>query len=174
VKKTSEGLVYAIVALVLVQLVFSLLFLYDLLSSIFQFRTAPLSWEAHEALEAAGAFGLVLGFVLGLLVLRNLRRELAQVQSRLRVASDGFSQLVEEEFSRWTLSPAESEIALFMLKGLNNAEIAEVTGKKPGTIKAQCNAIFRKSGLANRNQLSSYFIEILMQEPLDTLSRKAS
>jgi DNA-binding NarL/FixJ family response regulator len=73
---------------------------------------------------------------------------------------------VQEEFDEWALSPAEKDIALFMLKGLNNVEIAEVTGKRQGTIKAQCNAVFRKSELSNRAQLASYFIEILMQEPL--------
>lgn len=153
-------------ALVVVQLLFSILFLYDLLSSFFGFRSKPLPWEVHEALEAAGVLGLLLGFVLGLILLRNLRAELAQVNSRLRVASDTFADLVQEEFDDWALSPAEKDIALFMLKGLNNVEIAEVTGKRQGTIKAQCNAVFRKSELANRAQLASYFIEILMQEPL--------
>jgi DNA-binding CsgD family transcriptional regulator len=163
---SGKALFRAVVVLVAVQVIFSGLFLYDLLSSLFSFRSEPLSWEVHEALEAAGVVGLGLGFILGLIVLRNLQRDLTRMNSRLRVASDGFSELVHDEFQCWGLSPAEQDVALFMLKGLSNPEIAEVTGKKLGTVKAQCNAVFRKTGLANRNQLSSYFIEVLMQEPL--------
>jgi DNA-binding CsgD family transcriptional regulator len=156
-----------------VQAFFSVLFLYDLLQSLFRFRTEPLSWETHEALELAGVLGLVLGFVLGIIALRRLRREFSDVNSKLRVASQGFFDLVQDEFTSWQLSPSERDIAMYILKGLSNAEIAEVTGKKQGTIKAQCNAVFRKTGLSNRSQFTSYFIEILMQEPLNDRKKAA-
>lgn len=149
------------------QAIFSLLFFYDLLQSLVRFRTEPLSWEMHEALEMAGVLGLLLGFVLGIVALRKLRQEVSDVNSKLRVASQGFFDLVQDEFTRWQLSPSERDIAMYILKGLSNAEITEMTGKKQGTIKAQCNAVFRKTGLSNRSQFTSYFIEILMQEPLN-------
>lgn len=171
--KSNKRLKFAIVALVLVQAVFSLLFLYDLLQSLIRFRTEPMSWEMHEALELAGALGLVLGFVLGIVALRRLRQEFSDVNSKLRVASHGFFDLVQDEFTRWQLSPTERDIAMYILKGLSNAEIAELTGKKQGTIKAQCNAVFRKAGLSNRSQFTSYFIEILMQEPLNERKKAA-
>ncbi len=138
-----------------------------MLQSLVRFRTEPLSWEVHEALELAGVLGLLLGFVLGVMALRRLRKEVSDVNSKLRVASQGFFDLVQDEFTRWQLSPSERDIAMFILKGMSNTEIADITGKKQGTIKAQCNAVFRKTGLANRSQLTSYFIEILMQEPLN-------
>lgn len=138
-----------------------------MLQSLVRFRTEPLSWEVHEALELAGVLGLLLGFVLGVMALRRLRKEVSDVNSKLRVASHGFFDLVQDEFTRWQLSPSERDIAMFILKGMSNTEIADITGKKQGTIKAQCNAVFRKTGLANRSQLTSYFIEILMQEPLN-------
>ena len=47
------------------QAFFSLLFFYDLLQSLVRFRTEPLSWETHEALELAGVLGLLPGFVWG-------------------------------------------------------------------------------------------------------------
>lgn len=157
----------------MVQAFFSLLFFYDLLQSLIRFRTEPLSWEIHEALEMAGVLGLLLGFVLGIVALRRLRQEFSDVNSKLRVASQGFFDLVQDEFTRWGLTPSERDIAMYMLKGLSNAEIAAMTGKKQGTIKAQCNAVFRKTGLSNRSQFTSYFIEILMQEPLNDRKKAA-
>lgn len=152
---------------------FSLLFLYDLLQSLISLSAEPLSWEIHEALELAGVLGLLLGFVLGIMVLRKVRQEVNDVSSKLRVASQGFYELVQEEFTRWQLSPSERDIAMFVLKGLTNTEIAEMTGKKQGTIKAQCNAVFRKTGLSNRSQFTGYFIEVLMQEPLNDRKKAA-
>lgn len=169
----NRKLKYAIAALVAVQAFFSLLFLYDLLQSLFSLRAEPLSWEMHEALELAGVLGLLLGFLLGIMVLRKVRQEVNDVSSRLRVASQGFFDLVQDEFTRWQLSPSERDIAMYILKGMSNAEIADMTGKKQGTIKAQCNAVFRKTGLSNRSQFTSYFIEILMQEPLNDRKKAA-
>ena len=53
------------------------------------------------------------------------------------------------------------------------AEIAALRETKDGTIKAQSNAIYRKSGVAGRAQLVSLFIEELMAEDI-TSARQAS
>lgn len=148
------------------QILLTGLYLYELLSSHLSLRSGPLSWEMRELLELAAALGLLLGLSLGIVALQRTRQNLAELESRMRVASSAFYDLVEDEFKTWGLSPREHEIGLFMLKGLSNAEICDVTGKAEGTIKAQSNSLFRKAGLANRTQLLGYFVEVLMQEPL--------
>lgn len=145
---------------------FGVLFFYDLLSSWLPFRTQPLNWQAREVLELAGGLGLLLGFAAGFYFLRNLNTQVTDLNARMRVASGAFQKMVLEEFKVWRLSPKEQDIAMFILKGLTNAEICELTGKKEGTVKAQTNAIFRKASVSNRSQFTSHFIEILMQEPL--------
>ena len=57
-------------------------------------------------------------------------------------------------------------MALLAIKGLSLAEIAAVRKTKDGTIKAQCNAIYRKAGVTGRTQLLSLFIEELLAEGL--------
>jgi len=45
-----------------------------------------------------------------------------------------------------------------------------VRESKDGTIKAQCNAIYRKAGVRSRTELLSLFIEELMGDGLETSS----
>ena len=55
-------------------------------------------------------------------------------------------------------------MALFAIKGMNTAEIADLRQTSQGTVKAQSAAIYRKAGVANRAQLLSLFIDHLMQD----------
>jgi DNA-binding NarL/FixJ family response regulator len=137
-----------------------------MLSSFLPFEREPIPWETREALEVGLVLTLIISVFHGIYALRKMRGEIGEVQSQLRVASASFNALIEDDFADWGLSPSETDVALFILKGMSNAEIADLTNKKVGTVKAHSNAVFRKSGLANRNQLSSHFLEVLMQEPL--------
>ena len=76
-------------------------------------------------------------------------------------ASKAFRGLLDEYFNRWSFSGAEREVTQLILKGCTIAEIAEIRGAAEGTIKAQTNAIYRKSGYANKTQLLSAFLEDL-------------
>jgi len=76
-------------------------------------------------------------------------------------ASKAFRDLLDEYFNRWGFSGAEREVTQLILKGCTIAEIAEIRGAAEGTIKAQTNAIYRKSGYANKTQLLSAFLEDL-------------
>jgi DNA-binding NarL/FixJ family response regulator len=152
--------------LVLVQAVSAISVLLYMLSSFLPVVREPISWEAREALEVALVLTLLISVFHGVFALRQMRGEIGQVQSQLRVASASFNTLIEDDFAKWQLTPSETDVALFILKGMSNAEIGDLTGKKVGTVKAHSNAVFRKSGLANRNQLASHFLEVLMQEPL--------
>jgi len=121
-----------------------------------------ISWEVHEAIEVTAVVGLVIGFVLGLMLVRNLLARNSKVEGQLRVASGEFHTLLKEHFVQWGLSPSETDVAYFAIKGMSNNEIAELRGTSDGTVKAQLNAVYKKAGLESRTQLLGYFIEELM------------
>ena len=64
------------------------------------------------------------------------------------------------------LTPSERDVAMLSIKGLSIADMAGLRETKEGTIKAQCNAVYRKAGVTGRPQLLSLFIEELMAESL--------
>jgi DNA-binding CsgD family transcriptional regulator len=89
-----------------------------------------------------------------------------RIEGQLRRASTAFAELLDERFAEWGLTPAERDVAWFTIKGLSLAEIARLRQTSEGTVKAQSNAIYRKSGVSGRTQLLSLFIEDLMDENL--------
>lgn len=123
-------------------------------------------WRVHEAIEIAAAVGLVTGVVMGAIALRRTQVAHARARDRLRMVSLAFSELLEQRFDEWGLTPAERDVALFSVKGLSTAEIARLRNTSEGTVKAQTNAIYRKAGVSGRAQLLSLFIEDLLDDPL--------
>ena len=155
---------WIILALFVVQAICALFFVSDILSSVLGIQSAPLSWRTRELLELGAALGLVLGLVLGAALLIGALRGRSQAEERLRRASGAFSDLLDERFAEWQLTPAERDVALFAIKGMSTAEIAVLRTTSEGTVKAQTNAIYRKAGVTGRPQLLSLFIEDLMRD----------
>ena len=122
---------------------------------------------ARELLELAATVGLVLGAVLGGLLLRSSLRRTREAENALRAASGAFMELVDDHFTELGLTAAERDVALFALKGMSIAEIAELRQTSQGTVKAQTNAIYRKAGVSGRPQLLSLFVDELMDAPAD-------
>ncbi len=83
-------------------------------------------------------------------------------------------EMLEDRFARWGLTPAERDVALFVIKGFSTTEIAELRQTAAGTVKAQTNAIYRKSGTSGRAQLISLFVEDLMGDGLAPGSSRAA
>ncbi|MBD3626450.1 MAG: helix-turn-helix transcriptional regulator [Rhodobacteraceae bacterium] len=115
-------------------------------------------------IEIGAAFGLLMGFVVGLRALIVTMRRNREIEDRLRAASTAFAELLEQRFAEWGLTPAERDVAWFTLKGFSNAEIAGLRQTSEGTVKAQSNAIFRKAGVSGRSQLMALFLDDLLVE----------
>ncbi len=126
----------------------------------------------HHYLEFAVVVALVLGIAFTAFEIRKVLRRNKSMETTLRAASGAFNQLMEDYFDAWSLTPSERDVALLAIKGLSIAEIAEARHTKEGTIKAQCNATYRKAGVTGRPQLLSLFIDELMGDGL-TESRPA-
>lgn len=154
----------ALLGLFVVQAVSAFFFVSDILFSILGIKVPPIDWQLHELMEIAAAVGLVAGLVLGAQALISARREAAEARERLRRAALAFHDLLEERFAEWRLTAAERDVALFALKGLSTAEIAQLRATSEGTVKAQTAAIYRKAGVSGRGQLLSLFIEDLMED----------
>lgn len=153
-----------LVAVFVVQALCALFFVSDILLSVLGIYLEPISWQSREFIEIGAAVGLLLGLGLGGVMLWRALHETAQAREKLRRASSAFSEVLEERFSEWALTPAERDVALFALKGMSSAEIAQLRATSEGTVKAQTAAIYRKAGVSGRGQLLSLFIDDLMDD----------
>ena len=75
---------------------------------------------------------------------------------------DGLSQSIDLQLEQWHLSAAEKEVAFLLLKGLSLKEIALARGTSEKTARVQSSAVYAKSGLAGRSELSAFFLEDLL------------
>ena len=157
---------YVLLGLLVIQVLAAAFFIQDILITVLQIPIAPINWQFYEFIEIGAAIGLVLGVVFGTLAVRRSVRDAARMKSQLRAASGAFMELLEERFAEWSLTPAEHDVALFAIKGLTISEIANIRSTSEGTVKAQTNAIYRKSGVNGRAQLLSLFIDDLMGDAL--------
>lgn len=94
--------------------------------------------------------------------LHAARVEAGQWKRDSRVLIEGLGAAIERQFERWSLSPAESEVGLLLLKGLSHKEIASLRNTSERTVREQSRALYRKSGLAGRSSLSAFFLEDLL------------
>lgn len=152
-----------IAVILLAQALCAVFFVSDIFLNVIGARTAPITWQTRELLEIGAALGLILGVVLGAVALINALSRSNRAEAKLRAASQAFAELMQERFAQWGLTPAEKDVALFAIKGMSTAEIADLRDTSEGTVKAQTNAIYRKAGVANRTQLVSLFVEDLME-----------
>ncbi|MGB3315184.1 MAG: LuxR C-terminal-related transcriptional regulator [Albidovulum sp.] len=156
----------ALVALLFVQILCAAFLVGETLLTFLGIQHRPLSWEIKELLEIGAVLGLVFGAALGVTVLtRSLRRQ-KRAEDQLRQVSGAFMELMQTRFHDWGLTSAEKDVALFAIKGMSTPEIAALRGTAEGTVKAQTNAIYRKSGVTGRPQLLSLFIEDLMDDDM--------
>lgn len=94
--------------------------------------------------------------------LSRVRSESDRWRSAAKVHVEGLGRAIDQQFKTWKLSDSEAEVAMLMLKGLTQKEIAHLRGSEEGTVRQQAAAVYRKSGLANRSELGAYFLEDLL------------
>jgi DNA-binding CsgD family transcriptional regulator len=133
---------------------------------------------------AEGAIIALVVVGIGLLTRRymELRSEARRLEEKLEVTRDdaerwrreakelleGLGEAIDRQFDRWELTPAEREVALFLLKGFSHKEIAEYRDVSDRTIRQQAHAVYEKADVSGRAQLSAFFLEDLLLPSLDT------
>jgi DNA-binding CsgD family transcriptional regulator len=94
--------------------------------------------------------------------LETARREADRFREEAQGALCGLGEAIDHQFTRWNLTRAEREVGLLLLKGLSHKEVADVRSTSETTIRQQALAIYRKSGLRSRAELSAFFLEDLL------------
>ncbi len=74
----------------------------------------------------------------------------------------GLAVQIQKQFDTWQLTRAEAEVGLLMLKGLSHVEIAQARNTSERTIRDQARAVYQKSGVTGRTELSAFFLEDLL------------
>lgn len=154
---------WLIFAILIVQAICTIFFIFDILTSVLGLRAEPMAWHMREILEIGAALGLALGFILGAIALRRSIKSRREAEHRLHRASSAFLEGLEARFCAWALTPAERDVAVFLVKGMSISEIATLRNTSEGTVKAQSAAIYRKAGVSGAPQLLSLLIDDLMQ-----------
>lgn len=112
----------------------------------------------------------------------HLERDLARAQAETqrwreeaRTYLEGLGQAIDRQFERWSLTAAEREIGLLLLKGLSHKEIANIRKTNEQTVRQQSLSLYRKAGLSGRNDLSAFFLEdlLLPSSPSEPSARSA-
>jgi len=85
----------------------------------------------------------------------------------------GLGEEIDAQFRDWGLTPVERDTALLVLKGYGHKEIASLQGKSDRTVRQHAAAVYRKSGLAGRAELSAFFLEDLLLPTADDAEREA-
>jgi len=93
-----------------------------------------------------------------------LKKEITIEKSKSARLAGELLQVMKEQFSKWSLTASECEVALLLIKGLSMKEIAQVRQVKEKTVRGQATAIYAKASCAGRHELAAYFIEDLMSE----------
>jgi DNA-binding CsgD family transcriptional regulator len=94
--------------------------------------------------------------------LRQAEQEFERFRAEARDHLQGLAVAIDRQLERWSLSPAEREVALLLLKGLSHKEIAGVRATSERTVRQQALVVYRKAGLGGRAELSAFFLEDLL------------
>lgn len=71
----------------------------------------------------------------------------------------GIENVIDAHAKAWGLTKAETDVAILLVKGFSNAEIAGIRQSALQTVKTQASAIYQKSCLVGRYQLIAFVTE---------------
>lgn len=113
-------------------------------------------------MECLIALALLGGIVMAARYIRRLRFDIRRNAIALASARGALAEHIASRFAEWRLTPGESDVAMFALKGCDVAEIARLRGAATGTVRAQLSQVYAKAGVTSQSMLLSLFIEDLL------------
>ncbi len=135
-------------------------FVFDIVSDLWSNEDGYL----HITLELLVFFAISLVLFRELQQVKSLTKEITIEKSKSARLAGELLQVMKEQFSKWSLTGSECEVALLLIKGLSMKEIAQVRQVKEKTVRGQATAVYAKANCAGRHELAAYFIEDLMSE----------
>lgn len=160
-KQKPKNAARILMILIAIQAFSAVFFIVDVMSD-FRELGAQAATQLHFYIESTATVSLVAAIVFEVNYLMYLLRREAHLVNSLRIAGSAVHDVIESEFENWHLTPAEQDVATFLVKGLSTTEIADMRGSAEGTVKAHLNAIYRKSGTRNRAEMLSLLIDTMM------------
>ena len=151
-----------LIGLMLIQGISAFFFLSELWSEVLGIRQTALPYEVHEVIQIFASIGLMAGMISTAAVLSQSFRRVTDLSRQVDVAAGQFQTHLQNLFQEWGLSPSERAVAIYAMKGFSNSEAAKLRGTSASTVKTQLNAVYRKSGCANRQQLMAFLVEELI------------
>jgi DNA-binding CsgD family transcriptional regulator len=97
--------------------------------------------------------------------LETSRRDAVEWRTEAQDLIKGLGAKIDDQFAKWHLTPAEKEVALFLLKGFSHRDIARLREVSEATARQQARAIYRKAGITGRHDLAGFFLEDLVLPP---------
>lgn len=91
-------------------------------------------------------------------------------RGRAQQALEGLGFAVAAQFHAWGLTPAESEVAMLLLKGHSHKSIARATGRSERTVRQHAVMVYHKSRLGGRAELAAFFLGDLVLPPSGTIT----
>ena len=119
----------------------------------------PLS---HLMLEGGVFFSIVLVLMFEISRVLRLSSRIAISEKQVSQFKARLSEVIQTEFKKWELTDVEQEIALMLIKGMSMQEIGDARGVKEKSVRHRATGIYAKAQVANRYELTSYFIEDLL------------
>ena len=149
----------ALAAFLLVQSLAAVFFISDALTDLIEGFITP-----HLIIEGLVAVALAAGLVFGTVALRRTIEQMNAQAAALQAARGALAEVIEAQFADWGLTPAERDVAMLALKGLDVAEIASLRSAAQGTVRAQLSRVYTKAGVTGRAQFAAHFVEDLLAE----------
>ncbi len=149
--------VWILAVLIILQAASALFFVDDVVADY-----QAIGMDPHTTYEATAVLAVVVGVVCGAIEMVRSVTRWVRAETTLDQTRKAFSELVWERFETWQLTKSESEVALLTLKGFDCGEIATLRNTADGTVRAQLSRIYVKSGMGNRGQFVSVFIDQLL------------
>lgn len=143
----------------------------DVVADITEHISNDISYRSEELVHLIFEILAVFALAYATITLRSylalLKINAERSRETIQILRGNFDEVLHEKFNSWNLTPAERDITLLIIRGLNVADIAMARNTAPGTIKAQSTSIFRKIGVRSKTELMSLIID----EFLDTTEK---
>lgn len=84
------------------------------------------------------------------------------ISDEMKNARHEYSAVIQSQFTQWSLTPSEQEVAMLLLKGLSFKEISGVRNTKEKTVRQQGSVIYSKANVEGRHEFAAWFLEDFM------------
>jgi DNA-binding CsgD family transcriptional regulator len=146
----------------------------EIMTLYFHTRWIRSSHKYFTLIEVFGAIFSILGIYFLFKELKDKKNDIdsakgviENLKSKNQKLNDlnlSFWNSIQDQFKGWNLTGAEKEIAILLLRGLSNQQIAAIRGKSLKTIENQAFSIYQKSGTTGKLEFIAYFISPLLPE----------